>query len=139
MRVQVPPGVRRANGPGRPASLLTSARYGVAFESPALLSWKVDREVKCPAGNGWPGSPRTRSIRVPSAAESEPARVAGAAPKAAGRREAVGFECSALCPWMVSLPGGRRPFEAGWDALRRLGLDSSAICWPRPSWSTGPA
>jgi hypothetical protein len=49
-----------------PASLLTSARSGVPFESAALLAWKVDREVKCPAGNGWPGSPaHVRSVYLP--------------------------------------------------------------------------
>ena len=56
----------RVNGPGCPASLLTSARSGVAFESPALLARKVDREVRCPAGNGRPGSPaHVRSVYLP--------------------------------------------------------------------------
>lgn len=77
---------------------------GLGFECSVLCPWRANR-------TGAPAPPRKRMAVVTRWGSRPP--------------------FSAL--WMVNLPGGRRPFEAGRAPLGVLGVGSSAICSRAPT------
>jgi hypothetical protein len=99
----------------------------VAIVSPALLAWKVDQEVKCPAGNGWPGSPaHVRTVYLP------PWRVNLSGD---GRRPESGWarrrwDSSSLLSSMEGAPPARERALKVRGGREAAGLDTSTFRWP---------
>ena len=83
--VRIRGSARRVNQPGCWASLLTTARFiAVAFESPALFSWMVNR-TGAPASFGTRMRANPRRIVSAAILGTRTCRVAGAASRADGR------------------------------------------------------
>ena len=61
--------------------------------------------------------------------ESEPDRRAGTAPKADGRRKAVGFKTSTPRSMEDVPPAWQRALKARSDPLQGAGLDTSVFRW----------
>jgi hypothetical protein len=136
VRVRLPPSAPgRVNQSGCWASLLTTARFtAVAFESPALLSWMVNR-TGAPASFGtrmWGNAQRIVSAAILG---TRTCRVAGAASKADGRTGGGGRDLlvprrtPGRCAAGAATPFlGSRPMKAR-GGREAAGLDTSVFRW----------
>ena len=130
------------------ASLLTTARVTPWRSSRPLSSEDDIDRCRSPAGNR--AGVKTLAFESPvflhlapvhtgresSFVESEPARVAGAAPKA-DERASVTVRVR-RSPLLEDAPPARQRALNTRGGRKAAGLDTSVFRWPRPSRSTGP-